>query len=177
MKILISDEELLGTVDLTKDLLSNDRSLTKTVGSGSTKDAHRGSERSELTRELAGIDAALGMKQKDAAEIHGVTQSQVSAHSNGKNSPAGEINSELAASVNDAKFKIKDKAISRLMTTLDLFDPTGLEDQMQVVTAAQKLSSIVEKMDEKKEDKKQEVQIILYNPRQNEEAKYEVIEA
>lgn len=177
MKILLNDAEVereLAKHDISK-LSSDDKSQTKVIGPGSTLEDHRGKAVNNLTREMAAIDS-LTIGQKKSSIIHELNHNTVSDATRGEISD--RVDSDLKAAVDNQRYKIKDMAVSKLMNTLDLFRPDALENQMEVVTAASKLSKIVVDLEAKdNKDKGPQVQVILFNPRQNTEAKYDVIEA
>jgi transcriptional regulator with XRE-family HTH domain len=175
MKLIVPDSTLkdeLAKNDLSQ-LISQDKSKTQTLGQGPSVGNAREKAIDPIVREMVALDA-IDLRQKDVAVLHGVTQSTVSDSENGK--VGDRVDVELKAKVNNKKFQIKDLAVSKLMSTLDLFQPQGLENQMEVITAASKLSGIVEKLEEKQADKGNAVNIVFYNPRQNVESKYDTID-
>lgn len=177
MKILLDDEEVereLKKHDISQ-ITSNDKSQTKVIGPGSTKENHRGEAVNNVIREMAAIDS-LVIGQKKSSELHGLNHNTVSDATRGEISD--RVDPDLKASVDNQRYKIRDLAVSKLMNTLDLFRPDGLENQMEVVTAASKLSKVVVDMEAKdNKDKGPQVQVILFNPRQKNESAYDVIEA
>lgn len=181
MKIVVEDKEI--KIDDLSDLLeshTSDKSKTKITGQGSHKGQGRGEQIDDLTKELIAIDgASRSATQSELASIYGVTQATVSQKSNGMNTsgPDAKIDEDLKQTVDRVTHRIENAAVSKLMSTLDLFNPEGLETQMEVITAAQKLAGVVEKVrGRNKEDKGNNVHLHLYQPRMKAIKDYEVIE-
>jgi len=181
MKLIIKDdvadqeklERELDQFSLNR-LRSQDHSKTKTIGSGSTGGNGRGKEIDPITREMIALDA-LVMPQKDVAVLHDVPQSLVSNAVNGMVNRRED--EELKAKINDKKYQIKDLAVSKLMSTLDLFNPAGLDSQLEVVAAADRLANVVNKMEDRNTNLLgPQVNIVFYNPRQQNENTYDIIE-
>lgn len=157
MKIIIADKDI--KEDSLLDLRTNDKSSIKITGQGPTKNNGRGPEIPELTKELAALDK-LSLTGKEVAEIHGITPQSVNGYGRGEN-----ISDETKVIVESTKNQISNKAVGALMATLDLFNPRGLEDQMEIVGAASKLAGIVEKLGPKEKRENDNVHIHLYAPR------------
>lgn len=175
MKIIVDGKEI--KEDSLDDLFkSTDKSITKVVGSGSTKGNGRSEEKDPLTRQLAALDS-LSVGESRAALIHDVPQPSVHAYKEGKHTNAGEVvDEELKNTVLSVKHQIENKAVTKLMSTLELFDPIGLENQMEVVTAAGKLANIVEKMGTKDNKNGPQVILHLYETRMKKVEEYETID-
>lgn len=178
MKIVVPEKEI--KVDDLSDLFStNDKSKTMTIGSGSKKNEGRGKELDPLTKELMAIDGAAGnARQSDIALIYGTTQEAVSQRSHGMNTsgPNASVDEDLKETTDRVRHKIENAAVSKLMSTLELFEPEGLENQMEVVTAATKLASVVEKIKGGRDKNTTNVQVVMYQPRMREVKDYEVLE-
>jgi predicted transcriptional regulator len=175
MKIVVPEKEI--KIDDLSDLIgTSDKSLTKTIGSGNT--LGRGKATDKLVREMAAIDVAAGMKLKDAAEIYGISVDSASAYGSGRTTSNAERepDKDLKETTDRVRNKIENAAVSKLMSTLDLFNPDGLESQMEVVSAAQKLAGVVEKISSKKDKNENKVEIHFYQPRSRDIKTYDTIE-
>lgn len=187
MKILVDDKDI--RLDDLSDLLGSstgpaDKSLIKIKGQGPHKGDGRGKEIDELTKEFIAIDSASASLTKDVtqseiANIYGVTQTTVSHLGQGKLGTGDDANVDesLKNKVARVRDNIEESATSKLLATLDLFNPNGLEDQNQIINAAQKMASVVEKIRGNKDSRTgPQVQVILYQPRMKEVKDFDVIE-
>jgi predicted transcriptional regulator len=179
MKILVEDKDI--KIDDLSDLLNtSDKSLIKIKGQGPHIGEGRKEEIPTLIKELVAIEGAAGnISQKEIADIYGVTQSTVSHLSNGKKGTNSDspIDEDLKETTDRVKHKIENAAVAKLMSTLDLFDPHGLEGQMEVITAATKLAGVVEKIKGRNSEKgDNNVHLHLYQPRMKKVTDFEVIE-
>lgn len=174
MKIIVDGKEI--KEDSLDDLFkTSDNSTTKTTGQGPHKGDGRKENIPQLTREMAAVDAII-LTQKETADIHGITQTSVNNYTNGRISADSAPDVELTAVVESTRHKIENKAVAALMATLNLFDPSGLENQMEVVNAAGKLSSIVEKIKGREKNDGNNVHLHLYAPRMKRLEDYETVE-
>lgn len=165
MKLILEDEEL-------EEVLITD--IVKTEDKGIVipdKVGDRGKGKEELEKELIAIDALMYGPSK-AAEIHGVPQSSASKYADGL-----DIKDEDSkATILGARHKIADAAISKLMQSLNLFNPEDIEKPMDHVRAAKDLASVVEKVTNKDKDSDRAVHLHLHAPRQRAEKEYETID-
>lgn len=175
MKILVDYDAL--ALDSLEDLRvpSADRSLTKRLGSGN--DNGRTKTTDPLTVEMAALDMADGMRQTDVAKVYGISQESAHHYSEGKRSEHGEADKDLELNIKDRKYQIHDKAVTKLMDTLNLFDPTACEDQKEVINAATKLAGVIDKLQTKEQNNQAPVQVMIYSPRLRESKDYKEVEA
>lgn len=189
MKIIISDEELKsrmklplpelvkgpsGSVEMSIPIIERAPELGRGEGNNNID---------PLTKELIAIDGAFvpfsNKTQNDVARIHGVKQSEVSYLSRGydrSNVDERKVDEDLHTSINKTKFGIIDVATTKLMETLDLFEPSALE-QKHLPDAAVKMASVVERLEGRGNiSNAPNVQFHLYAPRARREEDYEVIE-
>ena len=182
MKIIVEDKDV--KLDDLSDLLgsindsSSDSGIVKKSGRGPAVGDGRGKEIPELTRELMALDYAAnqinGITQTEVGKIHGSQQQRVSQLAG--NNINGNASPDLKAKVDQVRNRIENTAISKLMSTLDLFNPEALTDQNEVINAASKMSQIVERVSGKRKDETQQVHLHLYAPRVKKEMEYEVID-
>ena len=137
-----------------------------------------------LTKELVAIDGALvpfgrGTTQTDIAKIHGVKQEEVSYLSRGfdrSNIDERKEDEPIKESINQVKYRALDAATTKLMETLDLFDPSAL-NQKNLPDAAVKMASVMERLEGRGNvSSAPPVQFHIYAPRTRHEDQYEVIE-
>lgn len=164
MKLILEESELeeLKIEDLLK---SNDggKVITPEVGK-------RGEGESDIVKEITAIDT-INFGSNVAARINGVSVPSASKYGDGKD--VG--NEELKTKILSTKYNIQDTAVTKLMETLDLFDPTEMSKQTDIINAAQKLSSIVEKV-AGGETKERAVHLHLYAPNQKKLKDYDIID-
>lgn len=183
MKLILSDKEVPTANKLMDELIGktvSDKSITKTSGSGSTKEGNRaGVHHSDLSRELAVLDVASGnMSAKHAAEVHGMSQPYLSSSLRGQTSPDAPVDEELKAKVSAVRHQIEDVAVAKLMNTLNLFEPSALE-QKDLPGAATKMAKVIDTIvgrADKGSDGKPQVHLHLHAPRQKSESAYTIIE-
>ena len=134
--------------------------------------------KSDLEKEIISIDSALsGVRQKNLAEIHNVSQAEVSIRSRAidrTNIEGRKIDSEVLLRINQAKFNIADSATAKLMQTLDIFEPNQLE-QKNLPSAAVQLASVVDKMSGER-DSGSNINFVVFAPRMRSEDSFDVIE-
>jgi predicted transcriptional regulator len=139
-----------------------------------------GKNLSDLTKELIAYESVNSpLTQKQIAAIHGVTEATVNHLSQGYNTTnidTRKENEDIKAVLNERKYNIADKATAKLMQSLDLFEPTSLE-QLDLPGAALKMASVVQKISENfAEHNNNNIQFIVYAPRMRSESSYETIE-
>jgi hypothetical protein len=179
MKVIIEDSELqeipilpIPTFDSMGEIVIPP-SLGRPEGSAN---------KSELEKEIISYDAALlsgALTQQEIADIHGITQQEVSFRAQAadrSNLDTRKVDEDLRSRILQKKYNIADRATARLMDSLEFFRPETL-DQKDLPGAALKLASVVEKMEEKKEQgPTNNIQFMVYAPRQRSEDNYEVID-
>lgn len=163
MKILLEDSELeeLKIEDICK---SSDKGIIIQSQVGKRSEGI-----TELQKEIIAIDA-LDNGASLSSRINGVPQSSASKYKDGK-----DLGEEAKINVLDRKYNIQDKATTKLMQTLDLFDPTDLEKPRDIIAAARDLSSILDRVSSK-DQKGNSVHLYLYNPTQRKINEYEIID-
>ena len=176
MKIIIPNDELeLDDLSSLKDN-KQDAAEIRTVGSGLKKGDKKSENRDALTVEMAGLDC-LTLPQKEVARIHNLSGPSVHNYQEGKKTGNGAVDLDLKAKILDNRFKIQNVAVTKLMESLNLFDPNACEDQKELMGSASKLAGIVDKISgDSKEKNENKVQIIMYQPRLKSVNDYEVIE-
>lgn len=142
---------------------------------GRKKDSHI----SPITKQLIALDRLDGIPESKIAEIHGTSQAAVSAISRGFNTPnidTRKVDEDVTATINKRRSDIVDKATSRLLASIESFEPSNLEDK-ELPGAALKLATVVEKFSEQRQDNGQNINFIIYQPRTKSEADFgEVID-
>jgi len=138
-------------------------------------------DKTHLEKEIIALDANFsGLSQTEVARIHGVTQPEVSIHSRGvdrTNLDGQNVDKEIRTLINQTKHKIADRATTRLMESLDLFNPSALE-QKDLPSAAMKMAGVVEKVTQgfEGDGNRLAVQFNIYAPRVRSEDSFQVIE-
>ena len=166
MELILDDEEIK-EVTLDDFINPNDHSKITIVGE---LQGVRGEGKDDITKEIIANDALmLGVTK--AAEIHGIGQSSASKYKDGKDI----VNEDTRARVLAKRHDIADTATAKLMEALNLFDPTGIEKQTDLIKSASMLSNIVERVSSigKTGDG---IHLHLYAPKQNSINKYDVID-
>lgn len=161
---IISDEEEIKEIKIEDLLKSEDKGviIESTVG-------HRDKGETELTKELVAYDA-IQLGPSKAAEIYGVPQSSASKYSSGK-----DLKEDTKTNVLSIKHQIQDRTVTKLMETLELFDPSQIDKPIDLVNAASKLSGIVEKINGR--DKTGGSTVLHFHlPNQRQVSDYEVID-
>jgi len=163
MKLILDENELeeLKIEDLLK---SNDLGIVIQSQVGKRNEGV-----SELQKEIVAIDA-LENGVIVAGKVNGVPFSSASKYKEGK-----DLGDDTKTRVLDLKYNIQDKATTKLMETLDLFNPSNLEKPRDIIAAARDLSSIVERISGK-DSGNQQVHLHLYNPTQRKVNEYEIID-
>jgi len=165
MKLFIDDEEIV-EMKIEDSLKSYDKGIVI----GNNRGRPEGRTNSELQKEFAAIDA-LDLGIVKAGEVNNVCFKSAALYRDGEN-----VNPETKTNILNYKYQIEDKATTKLMQTLDLFDPTDIEKPTDLIHAAAQLSSIVERVSGKDNKSGQSVHLHLYNPTQKKISSYEVID-
>lgn len=187
MKLIISDEELksklrLPLPELIKGPVGNELSLPEIIPSPNLGKPEGTKNIDPLTKELIALDGAFvafgNMSQTDVALVHGVKQEEVSylsrAHDR-SNIDTRKTDVELATQINQAKFKIIDSATTKLMETLEIFEPSALR-QRELPSAALQMTAIIEKLEGRGNlTNAANVQFHIYAPKTRNENDYDVI--
>jgi predicted XRE-type DNA-binding protein len=180
MKMIISDEELKGKMRLPLPTLVEHVGRLPEIIIPETLGRPEGTEnKDELTKELIARDAvSTTLTQKEVALVHNVTQPEVSFLSRGydrTNIEDRKVNEEVHLAVQQTKHKIIDRATTRLMETLELFEPSALEQKL-LPDAATKMASVIERIEGRGNISNQPpVNFHIYAPRTRHEDQYEVI--
>lgn len=168
MNIIVPEDEEIKEITIEDAIKSNDQS--KIIIKGEFQ-GNRGEGEEDLTKELVAHDAiALGTSR--AAEIHNVPQSSASKYKDGKDI----ADDETRARVLSTRHNIADLATTKLMESLNLFDPTSFDKQSDLVRAAGTLANIVDKVAGRNDKGGAEVKLILYGPKQVNINQYETID-
>jgi len=140
-----------------------------------------GSEISDIKKQLIAIDSVTsGLGQRDIARIHGTSQALVSSIGNGYNTPnidTRKPNEDVRAVISATRESVARSASSKLLETLDLFNPDSLE-QKELPGAALKISSVLEKASQSfsGSDNSTKVAFIVMAPRMRKEEDYGMID-
>lgn len=167
MNIFIEEEEIkeIRIEDILKP--SNDRGVVHQKHQGES----RGLERSDLEKEIIAHDV-IETSGLSASKVHDITQQGANGYARGEN-----LSDEARDRVIAHKYNVADIAISKLMDSLNLFDPNGLDSEMDRIKSASMLAGIVEKVTSKENGKGgNNVVLNLYAPQQRALSKYDVIE-
>ena len=131
----------------------------------------------DLTKKLITIDAYSGVSQTSLAKINGISQAEVSILERGidrTNIDGRQVNEELSLLAKATKHNITDTATAKLMESLDLFEPSAL-DQRDIPNAAVKLATVVEKLQATGNAQGPSVTFNVYAPRMMREEQFETI--
>ena len=128
------------------------------------------SYRSDLEKEIIGIDT-IDNGSRLTAPIHGVNPKQAREYAVGQ-----DMNEDSRSKVLAHKHEIQDLAITKLMDTLNLLDPSNMEKTRDQIAFMNGLSTLVDKVTDKKTDGTKVVHLHLYGPKQKVETDYEVID-
>ena len=180
MKLIIDDEEIkplpirlpMPTVDEDGDLVIGEIERSR-VG-------ERGKGLNQLEKELIAIDAQNpNLSQTEIARIHGSNQQSVSSLSRGYNTSGidnRKVNEGVLEVVESAREKIANTATEKLLTSLETFIPQTL-DQKDLPSAALKLASIVEKVNQGFQGEQGKgPRFIVFSPRVRAEDQFDIIE-
>lgn len=134
----------------------------------------RGEGNSDLVKEVVALDSIL-LGPSEAARINGVPQSSASKYADGKDIEDAETRTRIIATKNG----IEDLAVTKLMETLNMLDPSDMEKPRDKIALMTGLSNLVEKVSSAKNEKEgaKQVHLHLYAPNQKQESHYKVIEA
>jgi hypothetical protein len=130
-----------------------------------------GDAKTDSEKKAVALDA-LEYGPTVAAMIHGVPQSSASKYKDGKDIADPEARAEVL----NVKHNVQDQALTKLMDTLNLFDPKDLERPKDIVNAASQLSNIVSKLTGENKNGGTNVSIHFYSPRQKKIGDYTVID-
>jgi hypothetical protein len=122
----------------------------------------REEEISILQKEIAALDAQL-IGPTEAARIHDVSIPSASKWSNGKDMGKED---EVRSRILSRKFDIQDTAVTKLMETLDILDPSDLVKTREKVMVINSLGNLVDKMTARNEVPAAAVHLHMYMPNQ-----------
>jgi hypothetical protein len=163
MKLLIDDSEIeVKPVEIKTE----DKGLVIISRVGERKEG-----RDELTKMIIAHDT-INLGSSLAAKIHGVAESSASKYGSGLDIKDSVIRDGILAKRNG----IADSAVSKLIESLSLFDPSEIEKPLDQIRAAQSLATIVEKMTPNSKQGDNEIHLHLYSPKQRPMKEYEVID-
>jgi hypothetical protein len=165
MKLILDDSEL-SEIKIQDVIKSNDKGIVVPNLKGK-----RGKGEDNLTKKLAAIDA-IEVGSSKAALIHNIPQSSASKYKDGLDVGDDETRAEILG----IKHNIADKAIAKLMDTLDLFNPSGIEKQVDVARAASQMAGIVERVSGLGKNGGNNVHLHLHAPNQRKVEEYDVID-
>jgi hypothetical protein len=131
----------------------------------------RGEGKTDLEKKAVALDS-IELGPSVAAMIHGVPQSSASKYTDGKDIADPDTRAEVL----NVKHNVQDQALTKLMDTLNLFDPKDLEKPKDIVNAASQLSNIVQKLTGDSKSGETNVSIHFYSPRQKKITDYPVID-
>jgi hypothetical protein len=172
---LINHDEFVEEI-LISDILKESSDLGKIINPNNKLDIKNlpmKEQRDDLTKEMIAYDS-IEIGSRTAGSIHGSTKDTVNGYSNGESIKDPEIRARVLG----AKHNIADKAVAQLMETLNLFDPSGIQKQSDIIKSAGILAGIVDKITGTSGSKGNEggVHLHLYAPNQNKIEKYEIID-
>lgn len=168
MNIIVQEEDLK-EITIEDAIKSNDRAQIIIKGEYVGK-RHEGV--GDIEKEIVAHDA-LTLGATRAAAIHNVPQSSASKYKDGLDI----ANEETRARVLTTRHSIADLATTKLMESLNLFNPNAIEKQEDLVRASASLANIVDKIAGNDKNKGgPTVQLILYGPKQAPVSKYKVID-
>jgi hypothetical protein len=165
MKLFI-EEEVVEEIKPIEDI-SEDKGLviTPTVGK-------RGENNTDIQKEIAAIDA-IDLGASASAIINGVPQSSASKYGDGKDIKDADVRARIISK----KYDIQDTAVSKLMETLNIIEPSELQKTRDKVMVLNGLSNLVDKITDKNGQTGQgSVHLHLYAPNQKKETDYKVID-
>ena len=164
MNIFLDDSELTEIKPISE---SDDKGLVITPKTGEKKQ-----EISDLRKEITAIETIESTARR-AAELHGVGKSSASLYAKGEG-----LSGDARARVLGIRNDIQDLAITKLMDTLNLLNPEGVDKERDKVAIITGLSQVIEKLNPaKNENDKPVVHLHMYSPVQKVEKDYDIIEA
>ncbi len=166
MDLILDDDEVK---EITFDDFINGTDQGKVIIKGEFQ-GKRNEGKDEITKEIIAYDS-IELGPSKAAEIHGVPKSSASKYSDGLDIKDEDAKSRILAKKHD----IADTATAKLMETLGLFDPSGIEKQTDIIRSAAMLASIVEKVSGNNKGGNN-IELHLYAPKQNSIEKYPIID-
>ena len=161
MNIFLTEEE---EIEIPAVPSSNDNG---TVITPSAKDRVY---RTDLEKEIIGIDT-IDNGSRIAAPIHNINPSNAADYAAGN-----RMSEDSKARVLSHKYQIQDVAVTKLMETLNLLDPSQMEKTKDQISFMNGLSNLVDKITDKKTEGVRAVHLHLYGPKQKQEKDYEVID-
>lgn len=164
MKLIIQDDEVEEKPILIDD---TDRGIVirPTIG-------ERGNEIDSLTKEIIANDAIeVGITK--AAEIHGVSTYSASRYKDGEDIGKDE---DVRSRVLAKRHGIADLAVSKLMESLNLFNPSNIEKPRELISAARDLAAISKDMAGDSKSGDREIHLHLYSPKQRPLNEYTIID-
>ena len=178
MKIIHTDEEIVEKkIVLPMPEINEHGEVLVPEILGRKKDSHV----SDIKKSLIALDSVVsGLSQRDIARIHGTSQALVSSLSNGYNTPnidTRKPNEDVRAVISEARETVAKSASQKLMETLDIFDPSSLE-QKELPSAALKMSAVLEKASQgfNGSESGPKVAFIVMAPRMKKEEDYDMID-
>lgn len=163
MNLIVEDDEL-DEVLIDDIVKSNDNGIVIPNRQGD-----RGEGKSEEEKEIIAQDAIV-LGPTEAAKIHGTTPSRASRYGNGL-----DVKEDTKSEILNKKHEIGNVAVTKLMESLELFEPNDLEKPLDKVRAARDLAGIVEKMSGNKNGIGS-LAVHFHAPRQRSESEFKTIE-
>ena len=168
MNILMEDsevkeikiEDILQSNDFGKVIIKNEFNIG------------RGPEIDLIRKEIIANDA-LELGPTRAAEYNGVSKQRASEYANGQDL---DKDPDLKNRILDKKHNIGDLAMTKLMESLSLFNPTNLTKPSDMIKSAGILAGIVEKIHGRDDKSGGKIELHLYSPKQKNIASYDVID-
>lgn len=177
MKIIHTDEEIIEKkIVLPMPEIDDQGEVKVPEILGRKKDSHV----SEGKKNLIAFDSVMSnLSQSDIARIHGTSQSLVSYTSQGFNATnidTRKKDPDVRQVLSETREKVATAASAKLLESLDLFNPTGLE-QKELPGAALKLSTVLEKASQGfTGNEGPKVSFIVMAPRMRKEEDYGMID-
>ncbi len=171
MELITYDEEIKEI--LIEDIIkSNDKGKVITPGNDPLISTPVGPHKNDLTKEIIAYDS-MEIGSRKASALHDVNKNSANDYANGERIEDPDVRARILG----VKYNIADKAVAQLMETLNLFDPSAIEKQTDVIKAAGMLAGIVEKVSSNgNKGNGNEVHLHLYGPKQNKLDRYDVID-
>lgn len=135
-------------------------------------------ETPEVIRNIIGEEKIKGEVGKELAKLFGVSETSVSAYSNGLTSSAGTESGDLKEHVRKVRVQVKSKAAAKLDLALENITQDKLEKARvgELSAVARNMAAIVKDMDEQEGDGGNKTQIIFVAPHIRKEEQYDVID-
>ncbi len=178
MKIIHSEDEIKEKrIVLPIPSVTTDGEVIVPPELGRKEDSHV----SDIKKNLIAFDSVTsGLSQRDIAKIHGTSQALVSSLANGYNTPNVDTrkpNEDVREIITATRESVAKTASSKLLETLDLFNPDSLE-QKELPGAALKISSVLEKASQgfTGDNNGPRVAFIVMAPRMRKESDYDMVD-